>query len=120
MGDDGKPLVHDLLADHFTKTNQGDAGGGGGDAFGQHLFAQHGVDQGAFAGVEFANDHDQKEFVELIDRLPQILQGVITEVEGPQRIQNLVQALLFVLQEKQLVIGQESLAHGMPPGHQQM
>jgi len=69
MGDDGKTLVHDLLVHRFAKSNQGDPGGGGGDAFGQHLFAQQRIDQRTFSGVEFTDCHDQKEFVKLIDCL---------------------------------------------------
>jgi len=116
MGDDGKAFVHDLLADHIAKANQGDTGGGGGDAFGQHFFAQNGVDQSAFAGIKLADCHDQKEFVQLVDRLAQVLQRLSAEVEGLQRSQNLIQALLLGLQEKQLVVGQKGLAHKMPPG----
>ncbi|HEY5675575.1 MAG TPA: hypothetical protein VIR81_02250 [Myxococcales bacterium] len=62
----------------------GDAGGGGGDAFGKHRLADEGVDEGGFAGVELTGDDEQEGFFEGLGGAAQRLGVLGGGLEGAQ------------------------------------
>ena len=70
-----------------------DLGRGGRDPLLQQALPQEGVDQGAFAGVELTDDHQQEEFIQLLDgltqRLPVFVRGAELHQGDPQIVQEL-------------------------------
>ena len=55
------------------------------DPFGDHLAAEQRVDEGALAGVELADDDQEEELVELLDRAVERLLVLRRRVEPGQR-----------------------------------
>ena len=69
----------------LTPRQKVDLGGRRRDAFGEEFAAEERVDQRRLAGVELADDDEQKELVELTKRLgqgPAFVGGDIVAVEG--------------------------------------
>ena len=84
-----------------------DLGRGGGHALGQKALAQHGVDERRLAAVELADDDQQEELVELLERALErslILWGDLKAGQGQLKA---LQRLFFVLQELRLFAVQD-------------
>ena len=92
---------------------QVDHGGGRRDPLRHHLGADQGVDEGRFAGVELADDHQEEERRELLDRLAE---GILVLIRGRILGQDDVEALedrrLFG-KEIVLLLGQQAAVAGL-------
>ena len=61
----GEPVVEHSQPDRFLAVaHEGDARGGGRHAFFEHIATEQRIDQGALAGIEFADDHEEEQRVE--------------------------------------------------------
>ena len=67
-------------------------------AFLQDGLSGQGVDEGALAGVEFADDHEQEEFVELADGRGERRLVLLARAEARQRIAQLGEQLAPTVQ----------------------
>ena len=108
VGVDGEALVYHGFAYFGSPLHQGDARGGGGDAFGQDALlagAQQGIHEGGLAGVEFAYDDEEEELVELEDGLLEGGDGLARDVEAGQGLADIGQGFFFFAQEARLGVG---------------
>ena len=61
----GHAAVRARVRDRVAVADEDQLAGGGHDAFGQVVAAEQGVDDGALAGVELADDDDEEELLQL-------------------------------------------------------
>ena len=73
--------------------------GGGQDAFGQQAFAQHGIEKGGLAGVEFADDHQQEDFVQLMEGAFEQLHICVRRVKPSQQDPEILQECALAAQQ---------------------
>ena len=76
--------THWLAGELLTPGDVVDLRGRRRDALGQHLPSEEGVDEGALAGIELADHHEQEELIELVDRVrerPTVVVGGLRALE---------------------------------------
>ena len=83
--------------------------GGWGHTFGQDTFAEQCVDESRLSGVELADDHQQKQLVELLDRSFEHRRILRARFHAGQQAAQTHQFAAFGLQDLFFLIGQESV-----------
>ena len=80
--------------------------------FGKHRLAEESVDERALAGVELADNHQQKKFVELAHRIGQGFQVLGAGLAALQTHRDLIQQLALRLQQLTLLVVEDRIQHG--------
>jgi hypothetical protein len=104
-------VLDDRLLDFVAVEQAMDAPGGGRHALVEQPVREQGVDEGALAGVELANHHQQEELVELANRLlERRLVFTLRAVAGERGLQ-VAQALALFGEENGLAGREDALQH---------
>src|SRR4030043_1356479 len=94
----------------FTKANSENFRGGGGHPFFQKPLAEESIDHGTFPRIELTHDHDEKEFIELLDGLLKSLLIFSFNPKAPQCQLEVIHDLPLISEQFFLLWAQQ--AHG--------
>jgi hypothetical protein len=113
-----QPLLERAPSVGVAVAEQVDAGGRRRHSLLEHGAAEEGVDEGALAGVELADDDEQEELVELTDRLGERRAVVGLGLDASEGNLQLGKGAAFLDEQSFLVVAEQAGRHGriLAPG----